>query len=195
MGTFTIEEPFPIPGDMNPEWIDRMQVVDGAWREDRDYRCRRCGAPAYLNPYTNAVWGCRKCVFTTRSVFVHFKPSLPPEDLVVRFMCFAQKRGVRMFPPFTDRAWQEFMRNVRGMLGDLLPGSTEIEIEDVNGAPRVKGCDNIAFLLRFSASVAPFGKGMRVRKAPWAKDLSREFPELAERMFSLAEATPGLLKR
>ncbi len=195
MAAFTLEEPFPVPGHMDPEQIDGMRVTDGMWREDRNYHCRQCNSPAYLNPYTNAVWGCRKCVFTTRSVFVYFKPSLPPEDLVMRFMCFAQKRGVRSFPVFADRAWQEFMRDVRGTLGSLLPGSTEIEMEEDGGGPRMKDCERIAFQLRFSAEIAPLEKGMHMRKAPWAKDLAHEFPELAGRMFALAEATPGLLRR
>jgi ribosomal protein L37AE/L43A len=52
-----------------------MTVEDGEWRELTDFLCRICGKPAYMSPYTNSIWGCKHCGYTTRSVFTFFKPA------------------------------------------------------------------------------------------------------------------------
>jgi len=67
-------KPLPIPEGMTKEQIDAMTVNEGEWRENPDFVCCTCGEPAYSHPYTNLIWGCKKCGYTTYSVSVYFRP-------------------------------------------------------------------------------------------------------------------------
>ena len=53
----------------------RINQLEELWRKSDEFVCVACGEPAYLHPYTNHIWGCKRCVFTTYSVSVRFKPS------------------------------------------------------------------------------------------------------------------------
>ncbi len=189
------EVPLPIPPDMAQWQIDQMRVMDGEWREDPDYLCRQCGSVAYLNPYTNDIWGCKKCQYSTRSVFVYFKPCLCLHDLVVRFMWFAQQKGITSFPTFMDRRWQELLWQVREKFGDLLPQSTVIEADWDGEYPKIRGRNEISFSLQFVATTYRFDQRMKLREGPWAKSLAHGFRELAEKMFALAELQPDFLRQ
>jgi len=68
------EKPLPIPEGMTQEQIEAMTINDGKWRWSYDFVCRTCGGSAYLHPYTNSIWGCKKCGTTTYSVSVFFRP-------------------------------------------------------------------------------------------------------------------------
>lgn len=57
------------------EWEQRevtRKVDDGEWREDRFFVCLTCHESCYLHPYTNRIWGCKKCGYTTASPSVYF---------------------------------------------------------------------------------------------------------------------------
>ena len=67
-------KPLPKPEGMTKEKIEAMKVNEGEWRENSDFVCRICKEPAYLHPYTNQIWGCKKCGYTTYSPGVYFHP-------------------------------------------------------------------------------------------------------------------------
>jgi hypothetical protein len=70
--SMALARPRPLPKGLTEEDLSEMTVNDGAWREHLTHYCRHCGAPAYLNPYTNSIWGCKECGYTTTAVFVFF---------------------------------------------------------------------------------------------------------------------------
>ena len=55
------------------------KVTDGKWRMEPFFQCRGCKEVAYLHPFTNRIWGCKKCKYTTASVSVFFE-ELPRES-------------------------------------------------------------------------------------------------------------------
>lgn len=67
-------DPLPIPEGVTKEEIDEMIVSEGLWRESPDFNCTDCLQPAYYHPYTNHIWGCVNCGFSTYSVSVYFQP-------------------------------------------------------------------------------------------------------------------------
>jgi len=44
------------------------------WQVEPGFNCRTCHQPARVHPYTNRIWGCLTCGFTTASVSVYFQP-------------------------------------------------------------------------------------------------------------------------
>lgn len=66
-------DPIPMPEGMNWNMLNMMSVSEGEWRVCGDFECTRCHGPAYLHPYTNEIWGCLNCGFTTASVSTHFR--------------------------------------------------------------------------------------------------------------------------
>ena len=57
---------------MTREAIESIEINEGKWRKLSDFVCNKCGQPAYANPYTDSILGCKKCNFATRSVFMYF---------------------------------------------------------------------------------------------------------------------------
>lgn len=72
----------PIPDGMTKQEIDEMVVTEGVWRENVDYICIDCLQPSYCHPYSNKIWGCLNCGFSTYSVSVYFKPKQEKGDSV-----------------------------------------------------------------------------------------------------------------
>ena len=68
------DKPLPTPEGMTKEEIEAMKVNQEDWRESDEFVCCTCGEPAYSHPYTNLIWGCNKCGYTTYSVSVYFRP-------------------------------------------------------------------------------------------------------------------------
>lgn len=68
-----MELPLPMPVGMTRVEIEGMTINEGGWRESNEFVCAECQAPALLHPYTNMIWGCRPCGFTTFSVSVFFR--------------------------------------------------------------------------------------------------------------------------
>lgn len=68
------KKPLPMPEGMTKKEMDAMRVNEGEWRKSDKFVCCTCGEPAYLHPYTNHIWGCKKCGFTTYSVAMYFHP-------------------------------------------------------------------------------------------------------------------------
>ncbi|MFZ5559838.1 MAG: hypothetical protein ACOZAL_03525, partial [Patescibacteria group bacterium] len=66
-------KPLPIPEGMTNEEIDAMRVNEGEWRKSFNFVCCTCGQPAYLHPYTNVIWGCKKCGYTTYATGIYFR--------------------------------------------------------------------------------------------------------------------------
>lgn len=67
-------QPTSIPEGMTKQEIDEMMVTEEVWRENADYVCTDCMQPSYCHPYTNKIWGCLNCGFSTYSVSVYFVP-------------------------------------------------------------------------------------------------------------------------
>ncbi len=70
-----MEEPHPMPeGGLTTDQLNRIPVTElvELWRENPKFVCRRCLSNSYMHPYTNWIWGCRKCAFTTASVSIYF---------------------------------------------------------------------------------------------------------------------------
>ena len=49
-----------------------MRVTDGEWYPIEGYVCRWCGGTAYRHPYTQKIWGCKACGYTSASLYIHF---------------------------------------------------------------------------------------------------------------------------
>jgi ribosomal protein L37AE/L43A len=49
-----------------------LPVTEGEWRQSETFVCRTCGHPAFYHPYTNRIWGCATCIYTTASVSLCF---------------------------------------------------------------------------------------------------------------------------
>jgi ribosomal protein L37AE/L43A len=65
--------PLQAPDGMTWEVMLAMPVTEGQWREaDPLYVCKGCNNTPHLHPYTNYIWGCRTCNFTTMSPGVFF---------------------------------------------------------------------------------------------------------------------------
>ncbi len=60
-------DPQPVPDGLDANGLIAMSVDDGEWRKNEEFACRECGEPAFLNPYSNQIWGCKCCGFTTQS--------------------------------------------------------------------------------------------------------------------------------
>lgn len=67
------EMPFLMPEGMKKEEMEAIPVNKGEWRRVSDFICRSCQDPAFLHPYTNWIWGCKSCGFTTYSVAIYFR--------------------------------------------------------------------------------------------------------------------------
>lgn len=65
--------PDPIPADADKAALTTLRINEGDWRDDPDFACRACGTSASLHPNGNEIWGCKKCGYTTASVFAHFR--------------------------------------------------------------------------------------------------------------------------
>lgn len=65
-------DPADIPDGLDKAGLEAMTVDDGEWRVCEDFACAACGSPAYLHPYTNWIWGCKRCGFSTYSVSCYF---------------------------------------------------------------------------------------------------------------------------
>ncbi len=66
----------PTPTGMSKEQIEKMTVNEGEWRRYDEFECLTCFEPAFCHPYTNLIWGCKKCGITTYSVSVYFGPAV-----------------------------------------------------------------------------------------------------------------------
>jgi len=74
--------PLPIPegalwDDGHGKGLACLNVTEDGWRRFPDFICRKCESPAFSHPYSNRIWGCKKCGFTTGSVSAiasHFMP-------------------------------------------------------------------------------------------------------------------------
>ena len=67
------QRPCPIPESDRDSAILTWPIDVGTWRKSPHFVCIRCGEPAYLNPYTNFIWGCKKCFVRTFSPSIYFK--------------------------------------------------------------------------------------------------------------------------
>ena len=83
-------EPLPIPGGMTKEAIDALMVTEGPWRQSDDFVCVTCGKPAFYHPYTNEIWGCKKCGFTTYTVSLSFHQKATVKEY------FEERRGMTL---------------------------------------------------------------------------------------------------
>jgi hypothetical protein len=57
------DQPFEVPLPEKKD-IKEIKVNEGSWRRKLDFKCVQCNGDAYLHPYTNSIWGCKKCGFT-----------------------------------------------------------------------------------------------------------------------------------
>ncbi len=67
--------PYPWEGTMQ-HWLDRevpRKVTEGKWRLEPGFICRTCQEMAYLHPFTNRIWGCKKCEYSTASPSIFFQ--------------------------------------------------------------------------------------------------------------------------
>jgi len=67
--------PYPWQGTMK-EWnkVEVLRkVTEGGWRKSPNFRCKECKDVAHLHPFTNRIWGCKTCGYTTASVSVYFE--------------------------------------------------------------------------------------------------------------------------
>lgn len=71
-----VSPPLPIPEGLAWRSIEEMPVTEGEWRKVERYACRECNEPAYINPYTDIIWGCKKCGYTTLAAFYGFFESV-----------------------------------------------------------------------------------------------------------------------
>lgn len=63
----------PIPEGMTEKEIEAIKVTEWGWRKsEQNFVCKLCGNPAYLNPLTNEIWGCKTCDLTTRAIPTFF---------------------------------------------------------------------------------------------------------------------------
>lgn len=60
------------PPDLNAADGMIMQVTEPGWRIAEGFVCH-CGAPALNHPYTNEIWGCLACGYSTMSVAISFR--------------------------------------------------------------------------------------------------------------------------
>jgi len=70
----SVDEPHPMPREMTTAEINAVSVDDYAdlWRKNPSFACRACAEPMYLHPFTNRIWGCKRCRFTTACVSIYF---------------------------------------------------------------------------------------------------------------------------
>ena len=78
------EDSRPTPSSPQQNWEDIRNIplsADG-WRESRLWVCATCLRPAFYNPHTDILWGCRQCGFVTDNIFVRFvsRRSLAKKD-------------------------------------------------------------------------------------------------------------------
>lgn len=62
----------PMPPDKTWEKVRDIDVTEGEWRKNDAFVCRTCRESAFTHPYSNAIWGCKKCGYTTASVSLCF---------------------------------------------------------------------------------------------------------------------------
>ena len=60
-----LESPEPLPPGKTMRDVRTMPVAEGNWRELQGFVCIACGGPAFLNPHTDGIAGCKTCDFTT----------------------------------------------------------------------------------------------------------------------------------
>jgi len=65
-------EPLTLPPGMSFKRALRTPLKDRRWQESKLWLCLNCGRPAFYHPFTNAVWGCRRCGFTTDNIIKRF---------------------------------------------------------------------------------------------------------------------------
>lgn len=85
-----MKPPLPTPEGFTKKEIEAIPVTEGEWRENEDF-LHSCGAPALCHPYTNQIWGCRPCCFTTYSVSVCFYPR--PGSAAAEVLAIGAKLG------------------------------------------------------------------------------------------------------
>ena len=73
-----MQNPLPMPSGITKNDLESMKISDGEWRKSFEFLCVHCKEPAYLHPFTNEIWGCKKCGFTTFSVSIHFRANNNP---------------------------------------------------------------------------------------------------------------------
>ena len=61
-----------IPAPSNTDHDD--DPVNINWRVEPRFNCRTCHQPARIHPYTDRIWGCLTCGFTTASDSGYFQP-------------------------------------------------------------------------------------------------------------------------
>lgn len=66
-------DPAEVPDGLDAAGLKAMTVHDGKWRVCEEFVCSSCGNYAHLHPYTNRIWGCKSCDFTTLSPSGFFK--------------------------------------------------------------------------------------------------------------------------
>lgn len=59
--------------------VRSYSIFEENWRILDEFICRRCGSQAYANPFSNSVWGCKKCGFSTDCLDVNFD-AIEPAD-------------------------------------------------------------------------------------------------------------------
>ena len=62
------------PKEMDPEAVYVLPVdsEEHPYRESKLWLCARCQAPAFYNPYTDSVWGCKQYGTTSQNLIVDF---------------------------------------------------------------------------------------------------------------------------
>lgn len=72
--------PRPVPSHLTVEMVS-LEVPDPMWRRHPDYQCQHCYQSAFLNPYTNDIWGCVVCLVTTIRPLENFVPTAKALEL------------------------------------------------------------------------------------------------------------------
>lgn len=66
-----VSEPIVFAGKTREE-IEQMPVSP-EWRKSNDFVCKRCEDSAYIHPFTDWIWGCRRCGTRTRAIMAFFR--------------------------------------------------------------------------------------------------------------------------
>lgn len=123
---------------------------------------------------------------------------LSEQDLVIGFMRYAQRRGVRSFPRFLDHQWQEFLHEVRKRFSHLMPASINMRFEWDGRYPKLVGRVEInEALVYMTVSVPPGQWGLRVAlREDELRDerFADDFPELVRGMLETAKEKLNFLE-
>lgn len=70
--------------------VEDSKKIREEWTRQEHFQCRRCSAPAYVDPKDHGFWGCPECGFATWAIPIYFretsgseaKPKDPPAGFV-----------------------------------------------------------------------------------------------------------------